>query len=158
MEAEATATASTKHGEASKTAAGRTVVIDTSRGGAVSGVLSVVDLIPRVVAVDVATAGSAIAMGTTNQKLPFLFTQLLRFKAQHSDLPSLTLFVPANSIVAAYPVADWLVLSIPLSVLHVIRSRARHSRLVLIFVDTVMMAMVTAAAAAAAIVYLVHCS
>uniref|UniRef100_A0A0E0CRE8 CASP-like protein n=1 Tax=Oryza meridionalis TaxID=40149 RepID=A0A0E0CRE8_9ORYZ len=48
-------------------------------------------------------------MGTTNQTLPF-FTQFLRFKAQYSDLP---LFVVANSAVAAY-----LVLSIPLSIVH----------------------------------------
>uniref|UniRef100_A0A0E0K558 CASP-like protein n=1 Tax=Oryza punctata TaxID=4537 RepID=A0A0E0K558_ORYPU len=40
-------------------------------------------------------------MGTTNQTLPF-FTQFLRFKAQYSDLQTLTLFVVANSAVDAY--------------------------------------------------------
>ncbi|KAF0935224.1 hypothetical protein E2562_031261 [Oryza meyeriana var. granulata] len=149
MEGKAAVTTSTEHGEASKTSA-RTVVIGSSRGGAASRALSVVDLILRVVAV-VATVGSAIAMGTTNQTLPF-FTQFLRFKAQYSDLPTLTLFVVANSVLAAY-----LVLSIPLSIVHIIRSRARYSRLVLIFLDSVTLALVTAAASAsAAIVYLAH--
>jgi hypothetical protein len=41
-------------------------------------------------------------------------------------------FVVVNSIVAAY-----LVLSIPLSIVHIIRSRAKYSRLVLLFFDTV---------------------
>uniref|UniRef100_A0A0E0NKV9 CASP-like protein n=1 Tax=Oryza rufipogon TaxID=4529 RepID=A0A0E0NKV9_ORYRU len=119
-------------------------------------------------------------MGTTNQTLPF-FTQFLRFKAQYSDLPTLTcdhscllativnlhyfrlqarlflpvvtrLFVVANSAVTAY-----LVLSIPLSVVDIIRSRASYSRLVLIFLDSVMLALVAAvASASAAIVYLAH--
>ncbi|EEC73995.1 hypothetical protein OsI_08910 [Oryza sativa Indica Group] len=173
MEGKAAVTTSTEHGdgEASKTAA-RTVVSGSSRGGAASRALSVADLILRVVAV-VAIVDSAIAMGTTNQTLPF-FTQFLRFKAQYSDLPTLTcdhscllativnlhyfrlqarlflpvvtrLFVVANSAVTAY-----LVLSIPLSVVHIIRSRASYSRLV-------MLALVAAvASASAAIVYLAH--
>jgi hypothetical protein len=58
------------------------------RGRAATRGLAVLDLILRSVAV-VATVGSAIAMGTTNQTLPF-FTQFLRFKAQYSDLPTLT--------------------------------------------------------------------
>ncbi|BAS80881.1 casparian strip membrane protein 4 [Oryza sativa Japonica Group] len=151
MEGKAAVTTSTEHGdgEASRTAA-RTVVSGSSRGGAASRALSVADLILRVVAV-VAIVDSAIAMGTTNQTLPF-FTQFLRFKAQYSDLPTLTLFVVANSAVTAY-----LVLSIPLSVVHIIRSRASYSRLVLIFLDSVMLALVAAvASASAAIVYLAH--
>ncbi|XP_052145168.1 casparian strip membrane protein 4 [Oryza glaberrima] len=151
MEGKAAVTTSTEHGdgEASKTAA-RTVVSGSSRGGAASRALSVADLILRVVAV-VAIVDSAIAMGTTNQTLPF-FTQFLRFKAQYSDLPTLTLFAVANSAVTAY-----LVLSIPLSVVHIIRSRASYSRLVLIFLDSVMLALVAAvASASAAIVYLAH--
>ncbi|KAF8779793.1 hypothetical protein HU200_002053 [Digitaria exilis] len=119
-------------------------------GRAASRGLAVLDLIIRFVAV-VATVGSAIAMGTTNQTLPF-FTQFLRFKAQYDDLPTLTFFVVVNSIVAAY-----LVLSIPLSIVHIIRSRAKYSRLVLVFFDAAMLALVTSAAsAAAAIVYLAH--
>ncbi|KAK3155257.1 hypothetical protein QOZ80_2BG0200880 [Eleusine coracana subsp. coracana] len=107
-------------------------------------VLCVVDLVLRFVAV-VATAGSAIAMGTTTQTLPFV-TQFLRFKAQYNDLPALTYFVVANSIVAAY-----LVLSIPLSIVHIIRGgSAKYSRLLLVFLDTAMLALVASAASAIA--------
>lgn len=41
-------------------------------------------------------------------------------------------FVVANSIVSAY-----LILSLPLSIAHIIRSRAKYSRLVLIIFDAV---------------------
>ncbi|KAF0929001.1 hypothetical protein E2562_011089 [Oryza meyeriana var. granulata] len=61
-------------------------------------------------------------------------------------------FVVANSVVCGY-----LVLSLPASVMHVVRPRARCSRVVLVFFDTVMLALLTAgASAAAAIVYLAH--
>ncbi|WVZ73700.1 hypothetical protein U9M48_021981 [Paspalum notatum var. saurae] len=137
-----------EHVETSKAAV---LEVVGSRGSRAAGRgLAVVDLILRFLAV-IATAGSAIAMGTTNQTLPF-FTQFLRFKAQYSDLPTLTFFVVVNSIVAAY-----LVLSIPLSIVHIIRSRAKSSRLVLVFFDAAMLALVTSAASAAtAIVYLAH--
>ncbi|KAG2605312.1 hypothetical protein PVAP13_4NG101700 [Panicum virgatum] len=103
-----------EHGETSKAPLNRGV----SKG------LSVLDLILRFIAI-IGTLASAIAMGTTNETLPF-FTQFIRFKAQYSDLPTLT-------------------------------SRAKFSRLLLIFLDAVMLALVTAgASAAAAIVYLAH--
>ncbi|TVU28485.1 hypothetical protein EJB05_20004, partial [Eragrostis curvula] len=183
MEVEGKAPVS-EHGETSKAAA---VHVVAGKSRAASRGLAVLDLILRIVAV-IATVGSAIAMGTTNQTLPF-FTQFLRFKAQYDDLPTLTYvlqysfspdlslrrcvfvtsmpkarhvptlflvsaryFVVVNSIVAAY-----LVLSIPLSIVHIIRSRAKYSRLILIFFDAAMLALVTSAASAAvAIVYLAH--
>ncbi|KAJ4752819.1 Casparian strip membrane protein 1 [Rhynchospora pubera] len=112
--------------------------------------ISIIDLVLRLVAL-VGTLGSAIAMGTTNETLPF-FTQFIQFRAEYNDLPSFTFFVIANSVVCTY-----LVLSIPLAIVHVIRSSARHSRLILIFFDTAMLALLTAgASAAAAIVYLAH--
>ncbi|KAG0513585.1 hypothetical protein BDA96_10G115200 [Sorghum bicolor] len=133
---------SSEHGETSKAA-------PLGRGGVSKGV-SVLDLILRFIAI-IGTLASAIAMGTTNETLPF-FTQFIRFKAQYSDLPTLTFFVVANSIVCAY-----LILSLPLSIVHIIRSRAKYSRLLLIFLDAAMLALVTAgASAAAAIVYLAH--
>ncbi|CAN6253309.1 unnamed protein product [Urochloa humidicola] len=139
-----------EHGETSAKAAAALEVAGGGLSRAASRGLGVVDLILRIVAV-IGTVGSAIAMGTTNQTLPF-FTQFLRFKAQYDDLPTLTFFVVVNSIVAAY-----LVLSIPLSIVHIIRSRAKYSRLVLVFFDAAMLALVTSAAsAAAAIVYLAH--
>ncbi|CAN6280006.1 unnamed protein product [Urochloa humidicola] len=139
-----------EHGETSAKAAAALEVAGGERSRAASRGLAVLDLILRLVAV-IGTVGSAIAMGTTNQTLPF-FTQFLRFKAQYDDLPTLTFFVVVNSIVAAY-----LVLLIPLSIVHIIRSRAKYSRLVLVFSDAAMLALVTSAAsAAAAIVYLAH--
>jgi hypothetical protein len=41
-------------------------------------------------------------------------------------------FVAANAVVCTY-----LVLSIPLSIVHIVRPRARYSRLVLVFFDAV---------------------
>ncbi|XP_010258295.1 PREDICTED: casparian strip membrane protein 3 [Nelumbo nucifera] len=112
--------------------------------------ISILDLVLRLVAV-AGTLGSAIAMGTTNETLPF-FTQFIRFKAQYSDLPSFTFFVIANAVVSAY-----LILSLPLSIYHIARSSARGSRIVLTFLDAAMLALLTAgASAAAAIVYLAH--
>ncbi|KAM7464499.1 hypothetical protein LguiA_032620 [Lonicera macranthoides] len=112
--------------------------------------ISIVDLILRTVAV-FATLASAVAMGTTNQTLPF-FTQSTLYSAQYNDLPSLSFFVIANSVVSAY-----LALSLSLSILHIIRSRAKATRAVLIFFDTAMMGLLTAGgSAAAAIVYLAH--
>ncbi|CAO2040705.1 unnamed protein product [Urochloa humidicola] len=119
-----------EHGETSAKVAAALEVAGGGLSRAASRGLGVVDLILRIVAV-IGTVGSAIAMGTTNQTLPF-FTQFLRFKAQYDDLPTLTFFVVVNSIVAAY-----LVLSIPLSIVHIIRSRAKYSRLVLVFFDAV---------------------
>ncbi|CAD6242419.1 unnamed protein product [Miscanthus lutarioriparius] len=137
-------------GETSKADVLEVAASSGSRRAAANRGLAVLDLILRFVAV-IATVGSAIAMGTTNQTLPF-FTQFLRFKAQYSDLSTLTFFVVVNSIVAAY-----LVLSIPLSIVHIMASRAKYSRLVLVFFDAAMLALVTAAASAAAgIVYLAH--
>jgi hypothetical protein len=69
---------SSEHGETSKA--------PLNRG--VSNGISVLDLILRFIAI-IGTLGSAIAMGTTNKTLPF-FTRFIRFKAQYSDLPSLT--------------------------------------------------------------------
>ncbi|XP_058099935.1 casparian strip membrane protein 1-like isoform X2 [Magnolia sinica] len=122
-------------------------------GGSESGVnkgLSILDFIMRLLAI-VGTLASAISMGTTDETLPF-FTQFIQFKAQYDDLPSFTFFVIANAIVCGY-----IVLSLPVSIFHIVRSRARGSRLILIFFDTAMLALLTAgASAAAAIVYLAH--
>ena len=50
--------------------------------------MSVLDLFIRIIAI-IATLGSAIAMGTTYETLPF-FTQFVRFKAKFNDLPTFT--------------------------------------------------------------------
>ncbi|KAK4426210.1 Casparian strip membrane protein 3 [Sesamum alatum] len=110
------------------------------KGSGVSRGVAVLDFILRLVAI-VATLASAIAMGTTNESLPF-FTQFIRFRAKYNDLPTFT---------------GYLVLSLAFSISHIIRSGAQKSRVVLIFFDTGMLALLTAgASAAAAIVYLAH--
>ncbi|KAM3194101.1 hypothetical protein ACQJBY_070639 [Aegilops geniculata] len=127
---------------------GETSKAPLSRG--VSRGVSILDLILRVIAV-IGTLASAIAMGTTNETLP-LFTPFIQFKARYSDFPALTFFVVANSVVSAY-----LILSLPVSIAHIIRSGAKYSRLVLIIFDAAMLALVTAASSAATvIVYLAH--
>ncbi|PQQ19532.1 casparian strip membrane protein 1 [Prunus yedoensis var. nudiflora] len=116
----------------------------------VSRVLSVLDFILRVVAA-LGTLASAIAMGASQETLPFA-AQFVRFRARYKDLPTLMFFVIANSIVCVY-----LVLSLPLSFVHIIWTAAKTSRIVLIISDTVMMGLLTAGASAAtAIVYLAY--
>ncbi|KAJ4835397.1 hypothetical protein Tsubulata_010561 [Turnera subulata] len=112
--------------------------------------VSILDFILRILAF-IATLGSAIAMATTNETLPF-FTQFIRFRAEYDDLPTLTFFVVANGIVSGY-----LLLSLPLSIFNIVRSSAQNSRVILVIFDTAMLALLTAgASAAAAIVYLAH--
>lgn len=50
--------------------------------------VAILDFILRLVAI-VATLASAVAMGTTNETLPF-FTQFIRFSAQYEDFPTFT--------------------------------------------------------------------
>ncbi|CAK9186070.1 unnamed protein product [Ilex paraguariensis] len=89
-----------------------------------------IDLILRLVAI-VGTLGGAVAMGTTNATLPF-FARFIPFKAGHNDLPTFTFFVAANGIVSAY-----LVLSLALSIFHMLKSGATLTRVILISFDTV---------------------
>ncbi|KAA8547971.1 hypothetical protein F0562_004400 [Nyssa sinensis] len=61
-------------------------------------------------------------------------------------------FVVANSIVSAY-----LVLSLALTIFHIVRSGTQGSRIILIFFDPAMLGLLTAGAStAAAMVYLAH--
>lgn len=55
--------------------------------------IAIVDLVLRVVAL-LGTLGSTVAMGTTNETLPF-FTQFVQFKAQYNDIPTFTCVVSA---------------------------------------------------------------
>ncbi|KAL0343866.1 UNVERIFIED_CONTAM: Casparian strip membrane protein 1 [Sesamum angustifolium] len=117
--------------------------------GASRGV-AILDFILRLAGI-VATLASAIAMATTNESLPF-FTQFIRFRAKYNDLPTFTFFVAANSVVCAY-----FVLSLALSIFHILRSGAQNSRVVLIFFDVIILSLLTAgASAAAAITHLAH--
>ncbi|XP_021905334.1 casparian strip membrane protein 3 [Carica papaya] len=119
-------------------------------GGERNRGISIFDFVLRLLAF-IATLGSAIAMATSDETLPF-FTQFIRFRAEYDDLPTFTFFLVANGIVASY-----LLLSLPLSIFHIVRRKAQNTRIVLIFFDMIMLALLTAAAsAAAAIVYLAH--
>lgn len=57
------------------------------RSGVKRGV-AILDFFLRIVAI-IATLASAIAMGTTDESLPF-FTQFIRFRAKYNDLPMFT--------------------------------------------------------------------
>ncbi|KAG6417697.1 hypothetical protein SASPL_119889 [Salvia splendens] len=112
--------------------------------------VSIFDFILRVCALVAALAATA-TMGTTDQTLPF-FTQFFQFQASYDDLPTFTFFVVANAIASGY-----LLLSMPFSIVTIVRPHAAGVKLLLLILDTVVMAFTTAAAAAAAaIVYLAH--
>ncbi|XP_030485020.1 casparian strip membrane protein 5 [Cannabis sativa] len=112
--------------------------------------ISMLDFVLRLIGI-VGTMASAIAMATTDETLPFA-TRFVRFKANYDDLPTFTLFVVVNGVVGGY-----LVVSLSLSILHIVRSTPQKSRILLIIFDTVMLGFLTAgASASAAIVYLAH--
>ncbi|XP_076888624.1 casparian strip membrane protein 1-like [Bidens hawaiensis] len=112
--------------------------------------LGVFDFILRICAIAAALA-AATAMATTSQQLPF-FTQFFQFKADYDDLPAFTFFVIANAMAGAY-----LVLSLPFSIVCIVRPHIIGARLMLLIFDTIAVALVTAgASAAASIVYLAH--
>ncbi|XP_061350661.1 casparian strip membrane protein 1-like [Gastrolobium bilobum] len=122
----------------------------SKQNGSMKRAVSVLDFILRLIAIT-ATLASAIAMGTTDETLPF-FTQFIRFRAEYDDLPTLRLFVVASAAASGY-----LILSLPLSILHIIRSSAERTRVVLIILDTVMLtSLAGGSSAAAAIVYTAH--
>ncbi|XP_075507860.1 casparian strip membrane protein 1-like [Primulina tabacum] len=121
--------------------------------GKVSGYkrgVSIFDLILRISAAT-AALGATVAMGTTEETLPF-FTQFFQFQASYDDLPTFSFFVIAMAIVTGY-----LVLSIPFSIVCIVRPLASAPRFMLILFDTLAVALATSAGgSSAAIVYLAH--
>ncbi|GER25380.1 casparian strip membrane protein 1 [Striga asiatica] len=112
--------------------------------------LAILDFIMRICAL-VAALSAATTMGTTDQTLPF-FTQFSQFQASYDDLPAFKFFVVANAVASGY-----LVLSLPFSIVCIVRPQAAGIKLLLLLFDTALVALTTAgAAAAAAIVYLAH--
>ncbi|KAJ0259040.1 Casparian strip membrane protein 3 [Hirschfeldia incana] len=112
--------------------------------------VAIFDFVLRLIAAITAMAAAA-KMATTEETLPF-FTQFLQFSADYTDLPTLSSFVVVNSIVGGY-----LTLSLPFSIVCIIRPLTVPPRLFLILCDTAMMGLtMIAASASAAIVYLAH--
>ncbi|XP_021740824.1 casparian strip membrane protein 2-like [Chenopodium quinoa] len=133
-----------------KSGAMKAVKVMGSGGGAVNRGLAVFDFILRLAAL-AAALGAAIAMGTSDQTLNF-FTQFFQFHARYDDLPAFSFFVAANAVASAY-----LVLSLPFSIVSIVRPQASGVRMLLIIFDTIAVALISAGAgAAAAIVYLAH--
>ncbi|GAA0139201.1 dehydrogenase [Lithospermum erythrorhizon] len=119
------------------------------KGGAKRG-LAIFDFVLRLGALVCAMA-AAITMGTTDENLPF-FTQFFQFQAEYDDFPTFQYFVIANALTSSY-----LVLSLPFSIVCIVRPHLVAARFLLVIFDTMALAFTTAAASAgAAIVYLAH--
>nr|KYP43890.1 UPF0497 membrane protein 5 [Cajanus cajan] len=119
------------------------------RGGWKKGV-AILDFILRLGAIGSALGAAAI-MGNNEQILPF-FTQFFEFHAQWSNFPQFQFFVFANGMAGGF-----LVLSLPFSIVCIVRPFAVGPRLLLVIVDILVMALVMAtASSAAAVVYLAH--
>ncbi|KAM7254701.1 hypothetical protein ACFE04_019942 [Oxalis oulophora] len=113
-------------------------------------VLGIIDFVLRLCAIVPALAAAA-AMGTSDETLPF-FTQFFQFQASYDDLPTFQFFVVAMALVSGY-----LVLSLPFSIVTILRPHAAGLRILLLILDTVALTLATAAGSAAtAIVYLAH--
>ncbi|KAH0851668.1 hypothetical protein HID58_094565 [Brassica napus] len=124
-------------------------VAATAGGGYKRG-LAIFDFLLRLAAI-VTTITASSVMYTAEETLPF-FTQFLQFQAGYDDFATFQFFVIAIAMVASY-----LVLSLPFSIVTIIRPLAAAPRLILLISDTVVVTLATsAAAAAAAIVYLAH--
>ncbi|CAK7341899.1 unnamed protein product [Dovyalis caffra] len=138
--------------ESSSVAKGKAPLIAVSRdekGGYGKGI-AIFDFVLRLAAIVTALAAAA-TMGTSDETLPF-FTQFFQFQASYDDLPTFQFFIIAMALVAGY-----LVLSLPFSIVAIVRPHAVGPRLLLLILDTVALTLNTAAgAAAAAIVYLAH--
>ncbi|XP_004292551.1 PREDICTED: casparian strip membrane protein 1-like [Fragaria vesca subsp. vesca] len=123
---------------------------DHDKGAGVKKGVAVLDFILRLGAT-AAALGATVAMASSEQTLPF-FTQFFQFSAGYDDLPTFTFFVIAMAIVSGY-----LVLSLPFSIVTIVRPLLVAPRLLLLIFDTLAVTLNTSAAsAAAAIVYLAH--
>ncbi|GAB4856317.1 hypothetical protein Ancab_014245 [Ancistrocladus abbreviatus] len=153
------AAGSIEYGETSMEAKGKAPTMESpliggcnaskAAGGMKRGI-GIIDFIVRLCAI-AATLGATIAMGTTQETLPF-FTQFFQFQASYNDLPTFTFFVIANAVSSAY-----LILSLPFSIVTIVRPLAKAPRLLLIIFDTIALTLTTAGAgSSAAIVYLAH--
>ncbi|XP_065854977.1 casparian strip membrane protein 2-like [Euphorbia lathyris] len=124
-------------------------VIRDQKGGYLKG-FAIFDFILRLSAIAAALA-AASTMGISDQTLPF-FTQFFQFQASYDNFSTFQFFVIAMALVAGY-----LVLSLPFSIVSIVRPFAAGIRILLFVFDTVSLFLNAAAAAAAAdLVYLAH--
>ncbi|XP_039024946.1 casparian strip membrane protein 1-like [Hibiscus syriacus] len=113
-------------------------------------VMGIFDFILRLAAI-IAALVAAATMGTSDETVPF-FTQFFQVQASYDDLPTFRFFVIAMAVLAGY-----LVLSLPFSVVTMVRPNIVVLRILLFILDIVVLSLGTAsAAAAAAVVYLAH--
>ncbi|MED6112620.1 hypothetical protein PIB30_063220 [Stylosanthes scabra] len=118
-------------------------------GGWKKGV-AIIDFILRLGAI-ASAFGAAATMAMADEVLPF-FTQFLKFEASYDNFTAFQFFVISMAFVGGY-----LVLSLPFSIVTIIRPHAVGPRLFLIILDMVFLTVATASAAAgAAVVYLAH--
>ncbi|CAI0391291.1 unnamed protein product [Linum tenue] len=140
--------------ESSSVPKGKASIIAAAKHGGKTGGyhrgVAIFDFLLRLAAL-VSALAAAATMGTSDETLPF-FTQFFQFQASYDDLPTFQFFVIAMGIVGGY-----LVLSLPFSIVCIVRPQAAAPRFLLLVLDIVALTLNTAAAAAAAaIVYLAH--
>nr|P0DI55.1 RecName: Full=Casparian strip membrane protein 4; Short=LjCASP4 [Lotus japonicus] len=136
--------------ESSNVAKGKAVLVAAPRPGGWKKGIAIVDFVLRLGAV-AAALGAATTMATADQTLPF-FTQFFQFEASYDSFTTFQFFVITMALVGCY-----LVLSLPLSIVSIIRPHALGPKLFLIILDTVFLTLATASAAsAAAVVYVAH--
>ncbi|XP_062109787.1 casparian strip membrane protein 1-like [Humulus lupulus] len=127
-----------------------TVLVAAPKATKMKKGLAIFDFVLRLGAI-IAALAAAATMGTSDESLPF-FTQFFQFEASYDDMPTFQFFLIAMALVSGY-----LVLSLPISIVTIVRPHASGLKLLLIIMDTVALTLATsAAAAAAAIVYLAH--
>ncbi|KAK9944129.1 hypothetical protein M0R45_009711 [Rubus argutus] len=123
---------------------------DHEKGAGWKKGVAVLDFILRLGAT-AAALGATVAMYSSQQTLPF-FTQFFLFSAGYDDLPTFMFFVIAMAIVSGY-----LILSLPFSIVTIVRPLLVAPRFLLLIFDTLALTLNTSSAAAAtAIVYLAH--
>ncbi|KAK2400946.1 casparian strip membrane protein [Trifolium repens] len=130
---------------------GKTILLGgPARPGGWKKGIAIMDFILRLGAV-AAALGAAATMGMSDQTLPF-FTQFFQFEASYDSFTTFQFFVISMALVAGY-----LVLSLPFSIVAIVRPHATGPRLFLIILDTVFLTLATSSgASAASIVYLAH--
>ncbi|KAK8504865.1 hypothetical protein V6N12_033116 [Hibiscus sabdariffa] len=122
-------TKSKSKGKAPLSISSKAVIEPPPKRGVKKG-LAIGDFVLRLCAMG-ATTGAAVTVGNAQQTLPF-FTQFFQFQAQFNDIPTLVFFIIACAIVTGY-----LVLSLPFSVICIIRPLATTPRLLLVIFDAV---------------------